>query len=475
MRKRKKTAQKAFVGLAAAIMTFNAYTAADAAVAVKKDKLEQKQVQAPLVIEAERLYFSDLSGDMHAEGKVVITQNQDQILADLIRGNSKQTTVWIDGKATLLQPGEKVNITGERLEYNYQTQAGTMQTARGLVDSERVSAQNISVNQNKVVLYNGTMTKCPAEVPDYHISARKVEIWPGEKMIAYDAKVWLKGKIIYSVPKYQRKLNKDQSEMPQIGYSDKDGFMLKQSLSYPLSPKAAVAADLVYYTKTGFKPVFSLDVDEKMFSWAVTAGHFRDADDDWIKKSPDFSLASKAMRLGDSPVSVKFSGSAGKWTGLRGSEVQESWHQDYKLYFSRDPLKLNKTSTLYLGTGLQYVAESADDSAKTIRLFDAGISTKWSPKVSTWLGYNFASDTAHYFNYGGIDYTKQWVYGLTVTPDRLNAVSYTQVYDIDNSRVKDVYYTWNHNLHCWQLTVTFHTDKVGKKDEITWKLHTVKW
>ena len=150
---------------------------------------EPNKAKVPIVIEADNLSFSDATGDLFADGNVVFTKEQETILTDHMRGNSKQTEVWIDGEATLMQPGAKLVGTGTH--YNYTSRLGNMDKAKGKVGNEYISGDTMDFSPTKLVAYNGVMTKCPAIVPDYHVSADKVEIWPGEKMIAYNAKFWL--------------------------------------------------------------------------------------------------------------------------------------------------------------------------------------------------------------------------------------------------------------------------------------------
>lgn len=465
----KKTQKRLLASLIAAALLTGTNMVADAA--GRKAPVKEPTAQLPIIVEADKLYYNDTDGNLSANGSVKIRQAEQTLLSESVRGNSQQNMFWLDESATFLLPETK--IVGDKGQYNYKDRSGTIEHAKGTVEHEIVTGQTINFEPEKVIIYNGTMTKCPAKVPDYHISADKVEIWPGEKMIAYNAKVWIKNTVIYSIPKYQKSLREEQSEFPQIGYSSDNGFMIKQSLAYPLSPKTYLHTDLAYYTNAGFKPVFGLGVSEKMFDAGITYGYFSDIDNDWIKKSPEIYLSSKSMRLGDSPVSYSFTASFGQWSGLRGSTEEESWHQDYKLYFQHDPIKLSKSLTLSAGTGLELVKESADHSSKAVGLFDISLGKVWSPKVSTRVGYGYASERTQYFNYNsGIDYTRLWVYSISYQADRLNGLSYTQVYDVELGRTREVYYTWNRDLHCWQTTITFYQDKLAKDDQIIWKLHT---
>ncbi|EAX47302.1 OstA family protein [Thermosinus carboxydivorans Nor1] len=457
------------LGILALLLAFGAGngTGAAATKAADKKAAAQTQTKAPIVIEADKLYFSDLTGDLFAQGNVQVTQDQDKLFAALVQGNTKQGEVWVDGKATLVQPEAK--LTGQKIRYNYQQKNGTIQNAAGTIGNERVSAQNIQILPNEMILHDGTMTKCPAQVPDYHISADKVEIWPGEKMIAYNAKFWIKDKVIFSLPKYQKSLRKkdSQSEFPRVGYYSEDGFYIKQYLETPVTENVAAFADLAYYTKSGFKPAFGLIDREKSYTFTVVDGDYRDSDGNWIKKEPEFKLDLGSRRLGSLPVSYSFYALYGKWT----DDYKSSWHQDYNLYFSRDPIKLDPSLNLYLGTGIEQVHESYDGSTQNIYKFDATLAKTWSPRLSLWVGYHYTRNNATLFDYERTDLAKELDTGFSYRMDRLNAISFNQSYDLNNNRVYDQDITWHRNLHCWEAAITYRI----KRQQIVFDINTVKW
>lgn len=131
------------LGILALLLAFGAAngTGAAATKAADKKAAAQTQTKAPIVIEADKLYFSDLTGDLFAQGNVQVTQDQDKLFAALVQGNTKQGEVWVDGKATLVQPEAK--LTGQKIRYNYQQKNGTIQNAAGTIGNERVSAVSL--------------------------------------------------------------------------------------------------------------------------------------------------------------------------------------------------------------------------------------------------------------------------------------------------------------------------------------------
>lgn len=429
------------------------------------------KTKAPIVIEGDDLSFSDATGQVFAKGNVSVTQNGTKLATELLEGNTKQSTVWTDTPVDFTDPAQKLHLAGTGIHYNYKDKNGTMQKAAGQVDKDRVTGQNIDMlSTDEIIIRNGTLTRCPAKVPDYHVSAEKIELWPGEKLIAHNAKIWIKNVVIYSTPKYQTMLGAnagEKREFPRLGYNTHDGLAIKQYLEYPLSDKVAAYTDLNYYSDAGFKPQYGVIDREKAFSFQVESGHFIDGDDNWIKKAPEFRFNLHSQRLGSLPASYTFSAVYGKWDDYHKS----SWHQDYSFYVSRDPIKLSDSLTLNLGAGLEWVHESFDSSSQDMLRYDASLTKEWSPRLSTWVGYHYVKNNAGLFNYNSIDMERELDTGFYYKIDRLNGIVFNQRYDLQNNRVYDQDYTWKRNLHCFEADITYR----AKRHEVRWDLNIAKW
>ncbi len=439
------------------------------ATAAEKAKDTKPKSQAPIVIEADEIYFSDLTGTMFAKGKVVITQDKTKLMGDLIRGNAKQNQVWIDDKANYSEPG--VTLDGSQINYNYGSQTGTMQKVNGKIGRDFVVGEAVELLPGEYVISNGTMTACPAKVPDYHVSATKVEIWPGDKLVAYNAKFWIKNTVIFTRDKYQKSLKDEKSEFPRLGYSSQDGIWIAQYLEYPLynSDTSSVGAyiDMAYFGKRGFKPTFGIFDREPRYGISVIHGEFRDGNNYLIKKEPEVRFDYYQRKIGKLPISYSFYAIYGKWTDA----AKSSWHQDYYLYFTGDPIKFSKKHQLVLGTGLQRVHESYNGSTSNIQRYDATLYQYWSPKLTTWQAYHFIRNNYSLFDYGSNALGRQFDLGFTYAIDRLNTISFVQTYDVKNNSVYDQDVTWYRNLHCWQATITYRI----KRSELIWMVNLAKF
>ena len=437
-----------------------------------KKTAKVKKSTAPLTIEGDELYFDDHTGEVHAKGKVVVTQNPDTLKTEEMRGNTKTTEVWIDGVATIIQPEVQTTMTGHTVHYNYGTKNGEMAEPHGLVGAERVAGKDAQFYPDHLVSHEATMTRCPAKVPDYHVSATKVEIWPGDKLIAYNAKVWIKNTVIYSIPKYQRSLkDDDKSEMPKFNYNNRDGFSVEQYFEYPLTDNWALGTSQIYYTKQGYRPQYSLIDREDRYTVRVTEGHYRDDSSNWIKKKPEFRFDWHSQRIGKLPWTYTFSAIYGKW--IDGGK--QSWHEDYTIYFTHDPIKLSDSLTFYFGNGWEKVKESYDGSVVNTYKANASLYKKVSPKLTLWAGYNYTQNNNSLFDYNRTDVGKELISGIAYKFDRLNTVSVWKSYDLENKRTYSDTISWQRNLHCWNMTLNYERKRFDNTRHITWNLEVTRW
>lgn len=433
-------------------------------------KKKEKKPPQPIEIVADEMYFSDKTGELFARGNVVITQDKSKIYADIVRGNDKQTEMWVDGKARLIEP--KTDLVGVKIHYNYGRAFGSMQEISGRCGDDFVTGKRARFEKGKFTVYDATMTSCPTKgTPDYRTTARKVEIWPDDKLIAYDAKVWIKNVVAYTTPRYKRSLKKDEKkdEFPSFGYVDKDGFFISQSFNYPVNDTFSVTVDATYYSAAGFKPTINFRQQMPGYGIQGIYGEFRDGNGNWIKKEPEISWNLNSRKIGTSSVNYYASAIYGKWN----DSTKSSWHQDYNLYFYRDPIYFDKTKTwaLNLGTGVQHVRESYDNSYQNIYRYNIGLSKALSPAVTTWVGYNFTNNNNSAFAYNKIDVAQEGILGLSWKVNNRTTLSYYTSYDLAKGQAFDNYYTLKHSFHCWEMAVTYRS----VKQEFLWTVNIVRW
>lgn len=446
-------------------------TAPTVAVAAKAKSVQPAQPAQPISIEADELYFSEKTGEMFARGSVVISQGKSRIFADLMRGNDKQADIWIDGRVLFQEP--LTTLTGMKLIFHYATQFGTLQDVAGKCGDLYLSGRKAELSTGKYTLYDSTATTCKMKgtPPDFRITAAKVEIWPGDKLVAHQAKVWVKNTVLYSTSSYESTLKKngEESNFPRFGFKPKDGVYIGQRFTYPVGGSVSAFMDATFYSKAGFRPIFGLMAHQPAYTMELVTGLYRDENDNWVRKEPEFHFALKPQRIGKLPYQYKANVIFGKWRD--GSK--ESWHQDYNLYVSHDKIYFDpqKTWTLDMGGGMGYVHESYDNTDRTPFKYNIRLTKKFSPFVTGWTGYNYNGSTRPLFAFGRSEVPQEGILGLSWQITNRTKIAYRASYDVNKNKMHEHYYTVRHSFHCWETEVTYR----AIKREFTWTFTVARW
>jgi LPS-assembly protein len=423
---------------------------------------------APITLEADNLYYNDQSGEFQAQGSVKIHQENKQITADNMNGNAIQGSVKAEGH--IRWQDDVQSLQGEKLEYNYKTQLGNIGKTKGNIDGILVSGDQAVLQPKSSVLYNAAITKCPAQIPDYKLTASKIDIYPGEKIVANHASLWIKNTKLLTVPKVVQKLGEESSSaFPVIGYNSSDGAFVKQELELPLKNGVSLTGELAYYTKRKFTTQLGLDFDKGDLDVNIAQGKRRNADGEWYKQEPELTIRQKAKEIKGTDLLYSYKLQAG-----RISEEVTDVAMDRRgavLSLERKPITLGNNTTLRLGTSYEYNWYESHEDRNILR-GTIGLEKKLSETVAVGLGYTHVHETGSTpFIYDKVDVYNELTSKATWNVDHLWQVGVSTSYDIDNSRFADVDYTIKRNLHCFEASVTYRE----KRDEWNFKMGVLNW
>lgn len=426
---------------------------------------KDNKVQLPVTVDSRDLTYNNESGDILAVGDVNITQGTTSITADAVRGNSKTHIVETDGAMRIVDPTQNIDITGNRLSYNYMDKTGTMANAKGKLQAEYVSGEQIEMKEDKTIIQRATTTKCPGIVPCWHLEAHDAEVLPDGTVIANDATFYLKNKAVYHMRRYESDPNeKKQLYIPSPGYNSSDGFYIKQNLQFPiLTDGLAAILDWGYYSKHDFRAIGGLQYRWNGQAVRIVTGDFQDSDDEWIKKRIEYQWEIFNRRIGHSKFHYRFDASHGLWKG----SGKESWHDEYNAYLSYDPIPLTKTLKLDLGIGYQIIQESYDDSTNNSLLYDAVLTNEFSKKFKVWTGYHYIENNERLFRFEEPDMEKEWRTGFRYSWNEKDAIGIQIRYDVGSGSLFEKLYFIEKDLHCWKAKISYRDRSCDDKFKIS--------
>ena len=439
--------------------------------------------QVPTAFEGDDLTYDQITGEFVAKGKVHIVQLDGHSFdapgdEGEITGNTRRQEINIDGKAQVLQypikKGEqlsKITVEGYRTRYNYGTKMGTMESAKGKVDRQYITGKRFEFYPNRVVVYDGTVTRCSANKPDYHESAKKIIIWPNDRMYLYDVKVWIGNAVLYKKKYMEKDISPgaENVEYPRVGYSKSDGFWIKQRVNTPLIPRINLLTDLYANTKQGVRSKTELAWAIPHYTAKVAYGFYEDGDDNWIKKKPSF-ITQYNNHFGGLPLSYVVRYESGHWEKVRSSGNNfESTHTEYNFELNHDIIVLPANYFLLMGVGYQIVKETYNDS--TNKGFSYGTTLlKWfDERWAAYTGYNYSRVNANnsLFDYNTADYSQRGEAGVSYRLTKNDRFVAGVGYDLKTGHLRDVDYYWFHDLHCSQVILRYSPKK--HKWHIDWQ------
>ena len=421
----------------------------------------------PITMTGDYASYDSVSGDFVAEGNVVITQGNETLKTVRAEGNMKTGDVWLKQGGTLVEP--KTVMNGEWVYYNFNNKTGEIKQIHGKGNEDFFRAPHATIYPDKMVVdQGGETTRCPAveHSPCLLVKADTFEIYPHDKMVAHNVKIYVKGKHVYSRDTWVNYLNDDGAAriMPSVVYEgdDEKGAYVKLKLDYDVDENTNLHAELPYYNRGHFRPIFRAKHDQRNYYVTYQSG-WEDEDDEWVNKKNEIGFYYKPHYFIDGiPVTYSLYAHRGLWKNDKRG--WQSWHTEYGAYLTHDRIYLfdSKKTFLDLRIGKKWVDESRTDETRSTMLYQATLGQKLGDKWNTWVGYYRENETSNLFDIGQPDMERELRNGLSYKPDDRNTLSIANRYYMGKHENYETIYTWRHRFCCWAITFEYehaHTDK----------------
>lgn len=450
----------------------------------KKQLKEDKKAPAmPIRLSADHAEYDPSTGDFHASGNVRITQGQQTINTDYANGNMKTGDVWIEQGAELVDP--KTKVKGSWAHYNFNSKTGELKELRGKGAKDYFSAPHATILPDKMVIDQGGRTsRCPAvkHPPCLAVEAREMEYYPGEKLVAHDVKVYIRGKHMYSRDLWVNRFKdgKQSRIMPRFGYAgSNNGAYVKLEIDQPISEKTSANIELTRYSKAGYRPEYRLNHDERNFRINYFHGYQED-DEIWYRKQNDWRIEYKPHHIVDQlPISYSGYFERGLWNREKGKKVQQDspkrWRTEYAFYLRHDPIYLfnSKNTVLDITYGKKCIKESnvinGASRTQTTSMFYYTLGQKISSNLRTWVGYYKQDIEDSLFSIGQPDMAQEIRHGIQYRPDKNNTFTLVNRYDQKKHHKYETDVRWFHRFCCWALDISY--EREWEKKDHSFKVH----
>ncbi|MGP1366915.1 MAG: LPS-assembly protein LptD [Schwartzia sp. (in: firmicutes)] len=415
----------------------------------------------PIALEGDDMFYDEATGEVYAKGNVRITEiDARRFLSEEARGNLKEQVVKVDGRAHLVQmtPGAaQADMEGYRAVYHYGKQTGRMEEVKGKYGQYYITGRRIEMYPDKILIYDGSQTKCGAKTPDYRLSGDLIEIYPGKEMLIHEVKYWLKDKVIYTRSLYRQDLSKPEKglDLPRVGYDSDNGAWIGQKFDWQITPHINAYANVRYYSRAKARNMVGVDWGNGGNSISLQYGQFHDTDNHWIKKAPTL-IYQYSHALGDLPASYTLKYEIGRW-----KDRYTSTHRYYGVTVTPNPLPLGRTARILTSFGYAVTKESYDNS--TVKGFDysATLMKDFGRDVTAYVRYSYSSANINnsLFAYNLDAYSRKLSFGVSWALSDRDRFVMGQSFDVETRRREDVDYYWFHDMHCAQLILRYRAKR----------------
>lgn len=439
----------------------------------------------PTRIDADKMAYTGSTGDVYANGNVVVTQGNRTLLANRIEGNTKTTEYrTADGPYRYLEDGGKTkDLTGDVMTYRTSDRHFDAGQTQGWSDPYYVKGQNITYNGEEGHIEKGMVTTKHAmafkHTPDYRVEGQDIKVYPGDKVVIQKPSFYIKNFKILSLPSYTKSLRGDKegkvsvfSFIPRPVYNSDDGIGLHGSTEVPMGKSGEAYVDYYWYSKAGFKPRvgyrYYLPWGTAQVGYSKESNEYND-ETVWIEKLGELRVDTNSYHIGNSPFTIRGGANIGYWKegSVKGT------HKAYYAEVTHEPLKVWKDGNLRFFGGYQRDYYSYDSSIRSMPYWGAKFDTRISSRVNAWVTYNQRNISYNNspYRFDTTEIPKELIYGGSVKLTRLDDFSISVKNDVNNGSIDSVYYTWHRDLHSFDLYVTYKSSRSNNND--SWKIKFV--
>ncbi len=186
----------------------------------------------PIEINAAETRFE--GGVAVADRDVVIRYADTTIYCDYAQYNPDTRDVLVQGNVRIFRAEQQ--FTGERALYNLETKVLRASDFRGNFTPFAFGGESLgSQGSNAYLVKEGVFTTSDSSKPDYVIRARTIRIYPNDRIIFQNAKLYVGRTPVFWFPYLYQSLSKEQGFSLAPGYSSILGTYLLTQYYFPLA------------------------------------------------------------------------------------------------------------------------------------------------------------------------------------------------------------------------------------------------
>lgn len=199
-----------------------------------------------------------------------------------------RNTKIAEAKGNVRLVSDQGEIVGEKLTFNFETMQGDFNGTQIVSAPFYGSAKSVDrSNSEKMVMNQARISTCDYDKPHYHLGSKKMEIYPGDKIVANNVNMRIGKLPVLYIPRYVQSLKSGKPRVSFVPGFERDwGAFLLTKWRYEISDNLKGAINLDYREKLGFASGVDVSYDTKKFGEGIVKTYYtgeRDKDNDPVR------------------------------------------------------------------------------------------------------------------------------------------------------------------------------------------------
>jgi|GEM_PF-1040683 len=258
-------------------------------------------------VEAETIVYDQATQRLEAAGNVRFRYKGITLFAGEVIFDLAAEHLTARGRVRLIDAQGR-EMRGEALSYDLRLGLLDIERAQAIIDRMYVSSERIQGTAQRIVAQGATATTCDPARPAYRITAKEIELIPGDHLTARQASVWLGSVRLLTLPALRMSMRSGEEtarSLPRAGYSSAEGVWVDYLYYYDAGSLRG-GLYTKYASRVGLIPRNFLRYETPAMVAELTIGRNQDVNSRVYEQAevttgvPPRRLGASAVRLGGS-------------------------------------------------------------------------------------------------------------------------------------------------------------------------------
>jgi LPS-assembly protein len=221
--------------------------------------------ESPIIINGDNVEYSADNKEVIATGNIEVIYKDSKLTCNKLKVNMQTKEAVAEGNARL--DDAKGVVTGEKIVYDFASKTGVIYNADFRANPYYGKAKRMEkVSDTEFMAKSGYFTTCSMDHPHYRFAAKKINMFPGDKMQAQKATLYLGAVPLLYIPRFNYSMKEPIMHVQvEPGKSKEWGYFLLSVWRMNLTDHLSGRAFLDYRSKLGWAEGLGLNYTDSGF------------------------------------------------------------------------------------------------------------------------------------------------------------------------------------------------------------------